>query len=375
MSKFVMVSDVHIHPYRIGSVNGGRDRLQDGLSAVRQALQVARERQAIFISLGDMKMPKTTWPVDALNGLLSLFEEYQDIEKYLLLGNHDWIGSEGSGLQPFRGCRNTVVLDIAMYLAKLRAIVIPHGTSAKDRTSLIEDGGSQVDMILGHAFLHEAAVGPAAIQLAAIPLEEFGLGAAQQIPVGFFGDVHGGQRWSQGRWKAYSDAHGPLKEWVKLPGKWGHEAFYPGSLYQQSWGEVNEWPKGCLYVDMSRGSVKLVPIGSPRFWALNFLTNSEFSSWSDTSSTQRIYEDCFVKFIVGPWAEAKASWFEEWRAREKPRTFQLIVHREQVRNERTPIHAGLSNDELLRGYMKSKPPQITGASEKLILEAGRRLLQ
>ena len=42
-ARIVFLADAHVHPWRLQSRDGGHDRLLDGLSAVRQSLQLARE--------------------------------------------------------------------------------------------------------------------------------------------------------------------------------------------------------------------------------------------------------------------------------------------------------------------------------------------
>lgn len=370
MSRFIVTSDVHIHPFRIGSRNGGKDRLQDGLNALRQTFQAAEKYEAQWLGLGDFKQPKTNWPVDAQNGIIALLEEFGDAKPLMLLGNHDWISDHGSGLSAFK--KYARVVDEPCVLPGV--LVLPHGVSPEVRADYLKGAVThKVAMVIGHAFLHEAAVGPTDIRLAAIPPEEFGLGKNWSIPLGLFGDVHKAQ-WYRPDARQKHSWEPITKRKVRLPAPFEGEAFYPGSPYQQSWGEVNEWPKGCLLVDVATGSVEQIPISSPRFWSLNFLTESEFSPWAEDKSQVGGFEDHFVKFIVGPWAASKRSWFEEWREREKPRTFQVIPQRVQEVKERAPVHAGLSSDELLKGYLSWKPPQITGASKKVIFEAGRRLM-
>lgn len=40
--KIIVTADTHVHPFRLCSRDGGKDRLRDGLSALHQSLDMAR---------------------------------------------------------------------------------------------------------------------------------------------------------------------------------------------------------------------------------------------------------------------------------------------------------------------------------------------
>lgn len=370
--KLIFSSDLHIHTSRIGSKDGGKDRLLDGLSALDQILQYGEQYHCPVVLGGDLKTPKSYWIQDALNGIIDLLATHDEVFTYMYAGNHDGIGITGSGLLPFNKLPCVRVFEGAEIteIDEIRTLVIPHGTHPETHLKLMDEASQTgVKMVMGHAFLHEASVGPIDIQLAARPPREYGLGEDYCFDLGLFGDVHKAQwyrpnePWPSGPYK-WQPIRGPIRQ----GGAWRGEAFYPGSPYQQSWGEHTEWPKGCLLVDVTKGTVNFLPISSPRFVKIEWPEESMFTM-NNVSEGQRN----FVRIITGPWGEQRSAWFEEWRTKAEPRTFEVIVQRPVEQGVRAPVHAGLSQDELLKGYLAFKPPSFN-VPQKVVLEAGKQLL-
>lgn len=354
-SIIVVTADVHIHPFKVCSNDAGADRLRDGLSALRQGLEIARRRGATWVMAGDFKQPKTNWPQEALTGAHEILREYDDVQKVMIAGNHDAMGLGGSGLAPFKDCA-TVVEWEAQQVDDL--LCVPFGADlapVKPNKHLV---------IIGHAFLQGVFIGPESIRLPAkgVPVSDYGA-----FPVAFFGDIHRAQfRRSAdpmaGRaaaWQTINSA-GP----VRIKGPWFGEVYYPGSPYQQNWGERNDGPKGVLVADLKRGSVEMVALDAPRFVHVELedceaLPQELFNREKDfvrilTDSAKRTQAAIEAKGLTFRWAQ--------------------IIERPQVerRAARSTINAAMDRDEMLAEYMKARPVP-DGVDPAQCLEAGRRL--
>ena len=369
--RFLFTADWHVHPFRECSRDGGQDRLQDGLSAVRQLLQAARDRRCPLVVGGDVKHTPGHWILSVLNGLLALFEEFRAVPKVLIHGNHDGVAGGRSGLEIFR---SSDVLNCAVLSAPC---VTTWGTldgGSGDGTPvaiwpwqrsldglpafLTQAKKAKARVLFAHAFLSGATVGPAEVRLAkGTSLEQFGLaGKSPVFSWGLFGDVHKAQA---------------------LPGNVAgvRGVWYPGSLYSQTWGE-RETDKGALDVDLDRGVAEIFPIRAPRFIV---------TDWSDIQDANRYltanlsapgalfdsWRGNFVRLLVSPRVDGKL--LEQVREASGARAFQVIVQRESRVEQRVDVHAGLDPGELLSRYVQARPPG-DGLDPRAILAAGQKLL-
>ena len=297
--KIVFTSDVHAHLHRVGSCDGrGQDRLADGLSALDQTLAFARTHDATWVFGGDMKIPKSIWSVEALNGVLATLKRYGDVRKIAIPGNHDTVsGSFGSGLEPLR--EHVQVFDRAFVgrllgsQAPMTFAAWPWGARHRDALPVFLDEAvaarkrGETVVLLAH-LMFEGMLPQAdrAHPGKSLPPQAFRPGDA--FDVALVGDVHHGQGWDGTRWTPYDAVvrGGSLRVRKSLqrakvapgcdlvmgaaiplraPGPWRGEVFYPGSPYAQSFGEKNDYSKGCLLVDLATGEVQLLRVNAPRF--------------------------------------------------------------------------------------------------------------
>lgn len=392
ITRLLCSADWHVHPHRLQSQDNGRDRMQDGLSALDQSLSLAQEHDAAWVGCGDFKQPRTIWPQEALNGIRDAFLRYPSVPKLLIPGNHDGLGEWGSGLAPFRELALVVeqpsFIDVVggRPLKDCMLACWPWGSPEEHRARFLDDARAcpVAPILLSHGFLAGVFLGPDDVRLPGVGLTLAQFGMAEQ-PFAFdaavFGDIHKGQMLVRGpkqpmRWVPYTDVAEPtgLTNDLRSVGPWRGEIFYPGSPYQQSWGEVNEWPKGCLLMEPGTGSVRLLSLKSPRYWDLEMDVIQLERSGSDGR-----YRDGFVRLTVPLLAHddpGKAAALAE-RAHERwaPRTFQVSFPRTQAeRVLRSDLHAGMSTEQLLTGYIEARPPE-EDLPVPFVLEAGRRLVQ
>jgi DNA repair exonuclease SbcCD nuclease subunit len=364
MSRFIFSADWHCHPFRIASLDGGQDRLNDGLSAVRQILTAAQERRCPLVFGGDMKHLKGSWPLSALNGLLELFREFQDVPKLLLPGNHDGVAGGMSGLEAFRELPRVTVVTEPAILAfagwgdgwERPMAYWPHQSNLDGLPAFLQEAKrAKARVLFAHAFLSGSQVGGSGLVLKeGVTLEQFGLSAPKgKVPIfeyGFFGDVH--LRQELGKRSTSS------------------VVWYAGSPYAQNWGET-EPDKGCLLVDLDSGMVEPIPIQAPRF-IVEDLSGNKGKNAALERELIADWRGHFVRLIVGPWADPAL--LERVREASGARTFEVIVKRaERATERRADLHAAMSQRELLSKYVAARPP-AEGLDRKALLAAGERLL-
>jgi hypothetical protein len=306
---------------------------------------------------GDFKQPKTNWPQEALTGAHEILREFGDVRKIMLAGNHDAMGLGGSGLAPFKDVA-TVIEGEAEQVSDL--LCVPFGADLKAVKT------NKHLPIIAHAFIKGAFLGPEDHRLPdkGVDIADYG-----PFPVAFFGDIHNAQfRRSadplQGRTAAWYTINSAGQ--VRVPGRWLSEVYYPGSPYQQNWGE-RDHVKGVLLVDTKRGAVDFVPMNAPRFIHVE-LTDCEILPEVLLNASQ---QSDFVRIITpsSRWTQsaldARGLHF---------RSMQIIEQKAAAvqKAARTVMHAGMDPDELLSGYMKAKPLP-PGMDSTTVMTAHRRL--
>jgi len=367
--KVVVTADVHVHPWRTCSRDGGHDRLLDALSALRQSLDLARAERAVWVMAGDFKQPKSNWPQEALTGAHQVLREYGDVDKVMVAGNHDAEGLGGSGLAPFKDVARVVERPEVVQLGDARLLCAPWNADLADVRGLSKS--SKCPVLVAHAFLAGCMLGPEDTRIAkGVPLSDYG-----GFPVAFFGDVHKGQWRKPGApnrpptWAAYDLDQHELEAKSKLPGirrrgPWVGEVFYPGSPYQQNWGERNDGAKVVLLADLATGEVCAHPIQAPKFVHLELAEGGSVPEEALSSLGGN-----FVR-VVGPrLSPALAEALRSVGAR----SLQVIVRRREASARRADVHAGMPKRKLLEGYMDARPPSAD-VDRARVLDAGLRLM-
>lgn len=370
----IFTADTHNHPFRLCSRNGGADRRDDGLRAVEFGLQQAAERECAWVHLGDVKHVRGQWDQQALSGLLYLLgDKYRKVRKLLLSGNgyHDGLNvkeSGASGLDPFRALQNCVVVTEP---GIIRGSVLCPGDKHRDHNIAVWPWQPELDRLpqllrdaqrakartlFAHGFLREAMVGPDDRQLPGVgtPMETFGLVGPPTKRVfdwGFFGDVHTQQ--------VLGD---PMQR--KAAAVW-----YPGSPYQQNWGERGDTGKGVLFWDGK--TVESLPTpGVPRY--LRVVIDSE-KQWRAVQAVKTAYTGNFVQLVL-QWAPPSAE-LAAFEQRIQARYFQAIPAA-PIKNKATEIEAvatHLSPEQMLEEYVRATP--LPDVSSKLVLQVGQRFMQ
>jgi DNA repair exonuclease SbcCD nuclease subunit len=109
MAKVLLFTDLHIHNHK-----QSLQRLQDCLDVLRWAFQTARDREIKdVLFLGDLFHDRQKIQVMAYHNTFQVFEEYRDLNIYLLLGNHDlWFHDKWdiSSVMPLSAMSNVQVI-------------------------------------------------------------------------------------------------------------------------------------------------------------------------------------------------------------------------------------------------------------------------
>lgn len=393
MKPLVITADLHLHPFKLNSNDGGRDRLRDGLDALDQTLNIARVLGATWIFAGDMKVPRTTWVQEALNGAYEILEAYADVDKILLPGNHD--GPKlpgGSGLRAFASIERTSILELPTLLPAIAPglAVWPGEFDLDALPGWIEEARSAgCVLLLGHGLFEGCLLSPGIAAPGGLTLSAFGLGGeSPAFRLAVFGDVHRGQIYSRGRWvpwdRVFSSENG--HQWGRQ--KWGDpegntlhitkgffgQIIYPGDPYQQNWGEAGEVPKGVTVIFPETEEISVVPIKAPLYIAQDW-TDSTFDAFEEYARNdgEATWEGNFVRLILPDWGSTSmaAAILKDVREHHGVRSFEAIIKRAAKAETRVEVDTSMEADDLLASYLKAKPPQ--DLNEKLVLEAGKRL--
>lgn len=382
----VCVADLHLHPFKQCSRDGGRDRLQDGLSALQQSLEYAQELGALWVFLGDAKMSRTIWNQEALNGALDCFRRFSGVPKLLLPGNHDGPRLPGgSGLQAFADLERTRVVESPTLLPGWGPglAVWPCEADEDGLAHFVEAAPKEgCKILLSHGLLSGCQLSPD-IKGTGLTPERFGIGKASPVfPLAIFGDVHRGQifredkrQWAWHTWDNLFSRDGqvPLHVATGFRG----QIVYPGDPYQQNWGEAGEVPKGVLIVRPGPNieMIYLQPLKGPRYIVEDWTAKTEDEFGQYLLGGVPEWHGNFVKLVLPEWGSSKAvqTSLEVLRKTEAIRSFQPMVIREARVKARTNISAAMKPRELLEGYMSSKPPE-DGLDPKAVLLAGERLM-
>lgn len=354
--RLVLISDTHLHPHKVASKLGGLDRLEHGLTAVRKSLDKAAETRSVWALLGDIKLKKNVWDQRALAGLIDLLsaQKYKHVEKVIISGNgsHDGVDKESTGatcLVPLSPLARTFSTPEIIHTESFpETLALWPWQPTKDGLKELLDSAfkSGCRILLGHAFLQGARLGPSNVVLADTPysLEDFGLiGPPDQrvFDWAFFGDIH--------KHQVLGDSDREKAAAV----------YYCGSPYAQNWGE-RETEKGFLVFDSEEESVELIDTGLPKFMV--------FTEMPDI-------EQCRSNFvrIIAPSSSVTEEQLKELR--EAAAYFEFVPDDSgevQAAERRSDITLDLPPKKLLSKYIETVPPP-EGLGQETVLKYGYRL--
>jgi len=326
----VFLADLHLHLWKDCSMNGGFDRLDDGLSVLRQSLELAQASNATWVFGGDLKWHRTLWHQQALNGAMAIIAKYKSVPKIMLSGQHDGVGNKNTGLRPFSRDAQIIEEPDILTIGGETCAVWPWAPT-HDRLNAFIDTARKMKarVLFAHAMLKGSAIGQSGYTSKALPLEAFGMVGRQRVfEQAFFGDNH--------------------KQQSVTP-----NVHYVGSPLGLKWDETDPG-KGCITYCLDTRSVKRVRMEAPQY----IIIRQEHKDAVCRIKAGRL-NGHFVRVVGGPWLTQ--SFVDEWLiARHSGIRFLQVIARPQATSSGLArggkIHAGLTDEKLFKLYMDEDPP-------------------
>jgi len=157
MNRILIFSDLHIHNHK-----QSLQRLQDCLDVLRWVFQTAKElniKDVLF--LGDLFHDRQKIQIIAYHNTFEIFKEYQDLNIYLLLGNHDlWFYDKWdiSSVMPLSAMPNVEVISKPRTL-EINGLKIDFLPFTHDPISIIsEHFGDKSRVLCGHVAINDATL-------------------------------------------------------------------------------------------------------------------------------------------------------------------------------------------------------------------------
>jgi len=371
----IATADTHCHAFKLCSRDGGADRRADGLRAVSFGLRAAQRMQEAWLHFGDVKHVRGTWDQVTLERLLAEMRDMRRVFKVMLCGNgyHDGLGVRepgGSGLEPFRPyalvfTTPTVVSDgpLVELFGGAVAVWPWQPTYGGLERFLYDARRRQARVLLGHAYLAGALIGPEERRLPGhgTALEAFGLlGKDRAFDYAFMGDIH--------------------KRQLLGGGKDAATIWYPGSPYQQNWGERNDLEKGVLRIQRQRdGTFTVVPLATPDVPTYMRLVVRTAADWTKLNSGSTAWaRNQFVHLMVTPGLLTQRQ-VHDWEAAMGPRwlAFDPLpsgANGAPAASTTEPVVPGMSVEDMLRAYVQATPGPA-GVTPTQLLAIGRKLME
>jgi DNA repair exonuclease SbcCD nuclease subunit len=225
-ARAVLISDVHFNVKNLVLAS----------ASMRAAFLEARRQEVPLIIAGDLNDCKAIVRGECINALLSLFNEFSDVNTFVLVGNHDLINEKGKAhtlnfLRPY-----ATLIDEWTYVKKLDLYMIPYQTDTDELRAILKQipEGSTVIM---HQGIMGAAMGEYIVDKSSIDPSEL---ANFRVITGHY---HRAQDIKTGR---------PRKGGVGL-------ASYIGTPYTVTFTEATDGPKG-IQILGSNGLLTQVPL-------------------------------------------------------------------------------------------------------------------
>lgn len=206
----ILISDIH---FTVST-------LELATQSLRQSLVKAAKLKLPLVIAGDTLDSKAIMRGEVVNTLLSLQQQFSDIQVYILVGNHDLLNEKGTEhtlnfMKPFWN-----VIDKPTYVSELKSVLIPYMSDIEElKGSLIS---SAADRVIIHQGVQTAHMGHYIQDKTSLPKEVF-----KDLRV-ISGHYHRAQDIKCGP---------PLKGAVGL-------FSYIGNPYTLSFGEAEDGPKG-----------------------------------------------------------------------------------------------------------------------------------
>jgi DNA repair exonuclease SbcCD ATPase subunit len=330
--KFVAISDLHAHPWAAFSEGdgGNNTRLRRTLQVLSDSLAMAREADVPWVFAGDIVHTAGYALNVVLSGLISVLDDYPDVLKVAVWGNHDARGV-GSAIRLdetvwasiLKSVDNLHVLDPTLGETVEHGGILYGGIGSQPKTWEYELGACDVGIYHG---IVKGSIGPNSYVF------EEGLDPDKLV--------------ARHRLSVVGDLHHPQ---YREPKK-GHGILVPGSPEHHNFGDAGD--HGWWLVTLGKESVaaKFVSGGSAKFLTV------------DTLSEVKKGNGSFYRVRTVQSGEVV------------PDGVEVISSTPTVIEARAAM-SGMSDEEVIEAWLKADPPQDDQPERAEYFTVGRELLR
>lgn len=339
---FVVFSDFHANLWQEFSQPDsefGNTRFKEMIQVLEKVIKVARENEADIIFTGDLFHQRSKVNTLVYNKIYELINDTNDLNWYLLRGNHDSVDnslSSETSLYPFKGDHVKLISNLETFTAQdTNFVAVPYGDEVEDMKSFIKENVSNLDktktnILLGHFGVDGATTGPHSHRLeGAIGLGDLYINDFDSVLLGHY---HNRQA---------------------LGGN--PNAVYVGNTMPTSFGDINQ-DKGVYYFDSGKGfeGLEFIPIKSKQFVTI------EGSDVPD--NLEEIMENNYVRFKGTP-KQAEI-------LKDNVTNVRVEVEREFEHNARLEgVNATSTPEEVVKAYAKEHYPNAVDKALECLREA------
>lgn len=350
MSKFLLFSDIHVHPHKHKS-----ERLQDCLKALNWCFEQAEEQKVDAVMFGgDLLHERQKLDSMTYVEVFKILEKWQNANRkvFLLVGNHDmWFANAWSvsSILPFKALLNFDVIDktTALSVAGVEWHFIPYTHDPISELQKLPKGNISKSYLLGHLAIDGAKLNSAG-SLADVAIENDGdmvrisVDLFKKYKRAFFGHYHGSQKLAK-------------------------NVEYIGSPLQLSFGEANE-SKHVIILDSEKDSVSYIEnTFSPKHFYLDEKTYDKFD--------KKELENSYVDFAISDNTDVKLKKeLERFSQDTKLANLRVRVEAKKINEHVIEDVKKIVSDEgsLLENYLKQDNP--ADFDHDLLLEIGRKII-
>lgn len=249
----MVIGDLHFHLNPKFDLPDGSNFLLDRQEAtLRWIFEEAERRKAkTMVMLGDIHTSKDRLPNAVKNSLLSVMEDYKEIRKIIVCGNHDANGEAIRYLAPY--CE-IIGVNHRMELGGWKCLMVPYSKHSDTQEEFLQELGG--DVVLGHFFV-EGCQPPGQVYIKRSTLKVYDLA--------FYGHRH---------------LPSPIND--------GSSILCLGSIYQEDFAEAGQDKIACTFPD----GVELIKIPQfierRRIDVKDGILTKRYSEYDD-SGKRRIY--------------------------------------------------------------------------------------
>jgi DNA repair exonuclease SbcCD ATPase subunit len=342
--QLVVISDVHVHPWSAFASGTGANnsRLLQTLNVLGGSLEEARDRDATWICAGDIVHTAGLTKNPVLNLTIDKINEYPDVPKYIIWGNHD---SRGKGKAKITA-DETATKAIVEACENIRLLQPPSGYA--DENGMIIYGEGAQPGKEHYEFKEDADVG-----VFHLMVDE------SKTPTGHIleSDIKGRDLLEKYHLVIAGDIHHPNTTWwePEVENEGRRLLLVPGAPEHHNFGDSGD--RGWWVVTMQEidgvwwpSDAEMVPSDSPKFVTV--------SSVDDVKDDGNFYR------IKG----------EAVRKEDLPDNAIVVSSPPSTVEQRDIIQEGASTQEVLKAWLEESPPEFDDISLEDYLEVGEDLL-